>query len=847
MGSFAFQQESIRAIVHHFETKDRALCADEAGMGKTFIARGVIEQLAEKHTRELLDDPKEGQTRKDKIASWWRYFCDRNYGSNVTPNIKRQRQPMVCSFVRTVTQNRNWDFTKNGKQRELLENALNFADADTEFYVRFLREIPRLLVIKTNNGIHMKEWDFQVPSPLTEIIRPFRVLYICCNLAVAEQNAKKLVSIPQVHMNRADVLSDRLSVLWDAMDRGATPYLEIYPITSTVSTADTPGKGEEFKILKGLEEKPEECKNCQRDCKKINCIHKRLLQGAGEECSLKKLQDGLDLVVYDEFQNFGDIITMLSKDDDKRDELLDMLKKKQESIETPKNEKELLKSRIQSLERIRRIVGILYSDGARAKTLFLSATPFHDLEDTAFEQYRRIGFEELITVLGGDVQEFGRIKKGDIITMQDFLYKSGVFRNERRQLLAGNEQRTVKEYELCCSPTGLLGQAVLLQRGQVTRSAILTTPNFSNYMGLYTNEAKKDGVDFEFAWPHGRYEKLREIVSAGDAEHLDRKMENSIDRLLWIPPCRPTTPLGGVFAEYKDFSKTLVFSRLRATPLSLADHLAADFPAKDITFAGDKDVLVDNVKEEFFAPVFGAGKDAEKLAATFVERLLATGGAAFPGTAAAEDILQYCRDGCLLDVLREFKVVCGQDTGEATDRLTAYFKIKNQSIVRVMSILEEEGGKALAPSHMQKVFNTPFWPFVAISTTVGAEGLDFHSYCNRLVHYTIPPNVIALEQMNGRIDRMDSLAVRRWWSAPERSWDVFSQGRLMEKTGGLSPHWDYGNDMLHYYYLYTDGTDEKKKLEKLKQDQRNYRAAMGAFSDDVSNVINLSPFMRMKK
>ena len=40
-----FQQASIEAIYKHYEVYNnkRALCADEAGLGKTYIARGEIE------------------------------------------------------------------------------------------------------------------------------------------------------------------------------------------------------------------------------------------------------------------------------------------------------------------------------------------------------------------------------------------------------------------------------------------------------------------------------------------------------------------------------------------------------------------------------------------------------------------------------------------------------------------------------------------------------------------------------------------------------------------------------------------------------------------------------------
>lgn len=152
---------------------------------------------------------------------------------------------------------------------------------------------------------------------------------------------------------------------------------------------------------------------------------------------------------------------------------------------------------------------------------------------------------------------------------------------------------------------------------------------------------------------------------------------------------------------------------------------------------------------------------------------------------------------------------------------------------------------AVAPREMQIVFNTPFRPFVAISTSVGAEGLDFHFYCNRLIHYTLPPNAIKLEQMNGRIDRMNSHAVRRWWSDPERYWDAFLREDLVNQSGGLSPYWDYGNNELHYYYLYMMGTSEKDRLDALLSSREAFRKKPGTWQDDIDGAVNLRFLSRL--
>ena len=58
-------------------------------------------------------------------------------------------------------------------------------------------------------------------------------------------------------------------------------------------------------------------------------------------------------------------------------------------------------------------------------------------------------------------------------------------------------------------------------------------------------------------------------------------------------------------------------------------------------------------------------------------------------------------------------------------------------------------------------FNSPFRPFVLASTSIGQEGLDFHNFCRRIVHWNLPSNPIDLEQREGRINRFECLAIRQ--------------------------------------------------------------------------------------
>ncbi|MCX6842874.1 MAG: helicase-related protein [candidate division WOR-3 bacterium] len=70
-------------------------------------------------------------------------------------------------------------------------------------------------------------------------------------------------------------------------------------------------------------------------------------------------------------------------------------------------------------------------------------------------------------------------------------------------------------------------------------------------------------------------------------------------------------------------------------------------------------------------------------------------------------------------------------------------------------------GAAVRADQVRAAFNSPFWPFIVTSTSVGQEGLDFHCYCHAIVHWNLPSNPVDLEQREGRIHRYKGHAVRK--------------------------------------------------------------------------------------
>ena len=88
-------------------------------------------------------------------------------------------------------------------------------------------------------------------------------------------------------------------------------------------------------------------------------------------------------------------------------------------------------------------------------------------------------------------------------------------------------------------------------------------------------------------------------------------------------------------------------------------------------------------------------------------------------------------------------------------------RFRTNFAVRFGASGEEKAAGVNRDTDLLKAFNSPFWPFVLCSTSVGQEGLDFHLYCHAVVHWNLPSNPVDLEQREGRVHRYKGHAVRR--------------------------------------------------------------------------------------
>ena len=128
-------------------------------------------------------------------------------------------------------------------------------------------------------------------------------------------------------------------------------------------------------------------------------------------------------------------------------------------------------------------------------------------------------------------------------------------------------------------------------------------------------------------------------------------------------------------------------------------------------------------------------------------------------------------------------------------------RLRNHFAMRFGAQERDDGKTGAHEEKVRQAFNSPFWPFVLASTSVGQEGLDFHAYCHSVVHWNLPSNPVDLEQREGRIHRYKGHAVRKNVAAEHGAlvlaagsknvWDALFEAALVQSSNGdgLVPYW----------------------------------------------------------
>ncbi|EOV8093467.1 C-terminal helicase domain-containing protein [Vibrio parahaemolyticus] len=142
--------------------------------------------------------------------------------------------------------------------------------------------------------------------------------------------------------------------------------------------------------------------------------------------------------------------------------------------------------------------------------------------------------------------------------------------------------------------------------------------------------------------------------------------------------------------------------------------------------------------------------------------------------------------------------------------------------------------------NVRDAFNSPFRPFVLSSTSIGQEGLDFHWYCSRVIHWNLPRNPIDIEQREGRVNRFKSLVVRKRLAEVfdgdiDLNGDIWQQmfkaaeATQSHKCSDLEPYWfyPYGSAKIERIVPMYPMSKEIQKLDESLKILALYRLAFG--------------------
>ncbi|MPM02788.1 hypothetical protein SDC9_49043 [bioreactor metagenome] len=436
-------------------------------------------------------------------------------------------------------------------------------------------------------------------------------------------------------------------------------------------------------------------------------------------------------------------------------------------------------------------------------------------------------------------------------------------------------------------------------------------PNFScrARQVLFVDERKLRG--FEPLPPNNaRLERLNDVAFGSGAE-----------KLLWVPPSIPYYEPRGVFKGKDDFSKVLVFSAWEMVPRMIACMLSYEcerrtigklyakesdkrlkgyltedsatrqrrFPTPRLVGGRERPLTVPSeILADIYTPVDFMGQSIKQIKDTIKPKILehfdelqaiyelptkdgkanlidtyANMAIASPAICAlrvfgdkklaesfagevadmfdkpeaiavvelaygkSEDahyknVLKYCVDGNFAAMLDEYAHILNDKSPEslcnqmcdALKATTASYSIDiyssfigdKKSQIRMRShfaagFYQTQGDEKTAQrkENLRTAFNAPFRPFVLATTSIGQEGLDFHNYARKIMHWNLPHNPIDLEQREGRINRYKCLAIRQSLAHAYRNrkfikdvWDEVFQYALEAKGENepeLVPYW----------------------------------------------------------
>lgn len=174
----------------------------------------------------------------------------------------------------------------------------------------------------------------------------------------------------------------------------------------------------------------------------------------------------------------------------------------------------------------------------------------------------------------------------------------------------------------------------------------------------------------------------------------------------------------------------------------------------------------------------------------------------------------------------------------------ADFKTRCRFALKFGELRDDHDSTLARIDTVRMAFNSPFRPFILATTSIGQEGLDFHTWCHAIVHWNLPSNPVDLEQREGRVNRYKNHAVRkniaqclglirlRNWDRQGDPWQfLFDEARkeFSETSSDLVPYWVFekGNAHIERRIPIIPFSKETYQIENLKKGLALYRIVFG--------------------
>lgn len=164
---------------------------------------------------------------------------------------------------------------------------------------------------------------------------------------------------------------------------------------------------------------------------------------------------------------------------------------------------------------------------------------------------------------------------------------------------------------------------------------------------------------------------------------------------------------------------------------------------------------------------------------------------------------------------------------------------------------------------LRRSFNSPFFPHVLATTSLGQEGLDFHVWCRQLLHWDLCSSPLDLEQREGRIQRFGGYSVRRVLAekfkdralcstahegSPWKNIANLAENEFRTDASGMSPWWSYPGDNVDRLFIHLPQSRQINRFTELSRQRWLYRLALGQphQQDFIESLLRLPEDGRQK-